>query len=114
MVIVTTLGDFSIKEDISLSFKPTTFWPSTSSKWCSVSRPFRDADESLTNPIISPFLNWNPTWPTLSLWRVIVLSNGLKKNSTNSVLPFYINTFLFSIGSNKKKSEFHQLLKKKF
>lgn len=55
----------------------------TSSKWCSVKSPLRAADESMTSPMISPFLNWNPRWPVLSLCRVTVRSNGLKSKKNN-------------------------------
>ena len=65
---------------ISLSLMPTTFCPFTSRRWWSVSRPLRAADESLTRPVIFPFLNWNPTWPTLSLCKVTVRSNGLRNS----------------------------------
>ena len=50
----------------------------TSTRLCAINKPFLAADEPTTMPLISPSLNWNPIWPVESLWRVMVLSKGLK------------------------------------
>ena len=76
-VMVTQLPAPSMMRMTSLSLRPTTFWPLTSRRLWSVSRPLRAADESLTKLTTSPFFKAKPTWPKLSLCSVIVRSNGL-------------------------------------
>lgn len=78
--MVTVWPASSIILVISRSLSPTTFWPSTSNKLCSIRSPFLAADDSTTMATILPCLNWNPTWPVESFCNVKVLSKGLEKD----------------------------------
>ena len=85
IVKVTIVPAASMIPLTALSCRPTTFCPLISNNWWSVNSPFLAAEESLTMASIFPFLKWNPIWFAESLWRVIVLSNGL--SLTASLIP---------------------------
>ena len=72
------------------TFSPMTFCPFTSTIWCSISNPFRAADESLTIAVILFSLNTNPTVPALSFCSVIVLSNGLLNKHYDNITTTWL------------------------